>query len=174
MLKRHLRQLLAILTPEQPPEPSITVEIDWEAYFRDFDALHGGDPVFYGTPEEAQLGQGQLLYRDGWRYDRKHVSGPEYSAPTDEVALRRLQLVYWTRRADVIRAEASKLDRHIYTLRSLQSERSAPLQPKVKGRNGTPPVMDLATLQERQRQLRELAEECTDMIALHQPALQLV
>lgn len=163
--------------------PTLDVKIDWKAYFREFDQVHVGEPVFYGTQKEADVGRGWLLYRDGWRYGRKFPWGPEIpppdpSEPTPQQPfqvlkkqLLQLQLFYWTRRLYIVEADAKRAEEQIYSLKCLQSERSAPIQLRLtyfdeelkRKVTATEPV-DYDILLQRHKILTSDVEDCLKMI----------
>lgn len=68
-------------------EIKLRLEVDWRAYFEDFNARHGGNPVLHGS---------QFLYGDAWRWGMSsHGPGVEIPPPTDGRQLRRLRRFYW-------------------------------------------------------------------------------
>lgn len=105
-----------ISTPVARP---VSVRLDWRAYFREFSALHGGDPVIY---------KGRLLFADGWTYSASDYQGPEWPPPDDPKALANLQRWYWGRRRTIVRHELFTLRESLLSLETAQRNRSAPLQ----------------------------------------------
>lgn len=115
----------ALLLPRArvvPPRPGdrgpAGVRLDWVQYFRNFCAAHGEWPVLAG---------GRLLFPDGWRYSATDPRGPEWLPPEDPAGLRSLRRVYWTRRREIVRADAADLRHRLRRLEDLASVRSLPL-----------------------------------------------
>lgn len=94
------------------------ITLDWRAYFLDFMRVHGGDPV---------ENEGLLLFQDGYRYSNSDYQGPEYRPPDDPRELFRLQRVYWTRRARMLRDEINRVMRILENYQGMQQTLSARL-----------------------------------------------
>ena len=106
--------------------PGLEVELDWEAYFKDFCNAHGKYPVVAGD---------LLLFPDGWRYSSTDHAGPEYPPPTDPDRLNQLLRSYWLRRYDIVRREYRRVDALYSSLRNLQSGKSVTLKQRVSFRD---------------------------------------
>jgi hypothetical protein len=102
-------------------EAHIVIELDWKAYFEEFQRQHGGEPVLHQPTN-------RLLFRDGWMYSASDYKGPEWEAPADTSKLRGLQLDYWTTRRAIVFNMLESLKGKIGDLQQMQRERSAPLQ----------------------------------------------
>lgn len=95
------------------------VKLNWRAYYREFEALHGGAPIKF---------EGRLLFRDGWRYSSTDYAGPEEPPPTEPWELKRLRLAYWRAHRSALVNQANEMRRQLNLLISLQENKSAPLQ----------------------------------------------
>jgi hypothetical protein len=100
------------------------VELDWRAYFDEFVALHGGDPVFHAET-------GRLLFRDGWMYAPRDYQGPEWGPPTEPRVFLRLTLDYWNERGRLLTIQRTRLSEAIRELDDIQRNRSAALRARV-------------------------------------------
>lgn len=96
--------------------PIPLTEIDWDAYWEHFKAIHG-EHIEY---------EGKLLFPDGWRYSSTDPSGPEYP-PEDEKARRRWIKVYWKQRLSYCVKEQKELSAQYVGLQKLAEVRSAPI-----------------------------------------------
>jgi hypothetical protein len=106
-------ELLSILAPRG------AVELDWIAYYREFDARHGGDPVQF---------RGRLLWRDGWTYASTDHAGPEWAPPQDPKELKAFQLAYWSKRKAALTQQLRSLEDDVANLKETQRVRPVPLQ----------------------------------------------
>lgn len=105
---------------DDPGEPLVKqVTINWVAYYRAFEQLHGGNPIPH---------KGKLLFRDAWLYSSTDHSGPEWAPPDDPSDAKALRLVYWTERRKILGLSQQMLQQQLMGLRSLQAKRSAALQ----------------------------------------------
>lgn len=95
----------------------LRIELDWDAYWADFKALHG-DPVQVG---------GRLVFADGWAYSSTDPAGPEWPPPSDPVELWRLQRAYWNERLRYVKLEREHLRGVVEAIKEQQSGRSCPL-----------------------------------------------
>jgi len=102
---------------EVPPSP-VTVELDWDTYFKEFCNFHG-DPIRH---------RGRLLFPDGWTYSMTDKAGPEWPPPTDPEELRSLLYKYWLVRLRMVKEEYHWLHRMVYDLEEAQRRHSLPLQ----------------------------------------------
>jgi len=98
-------------------DPS-NITLDWRAYFLDFMRVHGGDPV---------ENEGLLLFQDGYRYSTSDYQGPEYRPPDEPHELYRLQVIYWAKRARMLRNEIARLIRVLENYHGMQQGLSARL-----------------------------------------------
>ncbi len=95
------------------------VQLDWQAYFKEFCVLHGGDPVLY---------RGRLLFQDGWQYSSTDFRGPEWAPTKNQDELKQMQRSYWITRKAIVAPQIDDLKRAIESLEMAQRERSARLQ----------------------------------------------
>lgn len=95
------------------------VKIDWREYFKLFCLQHGQWPIY---------DEGRLLFPDGWSYAADDYAGPEWSPPKSISLLAELQVRYWRRRKEIVKAERDKLEHHLKGLAQMQRERPIPLQ----------------------------------------------
>jgi|SRR6185312_13190302 len=100
------------------PSFSLGFSLDWDAYFEEFKAQHGGDPVRF---------KGRLLFQDGWTYSGRDKAGPEWPPPTKQEELDRLKVSYWLTRLRIVQTEYNWLHETLYQLEQLQRIRSIPL-----------------------------------------------
>lgn len=104
------------------------VEIDWPRYFRDFCAAHGGNPVAVGGKDSVIL-----LFADGWTHSATDHAGPEWPPPDDPEQLRKLKLLYWQTRRQMVSSELTALERALRGLEQLCSVKStAPIHLTVR------------------------------------------
>lgn len=103
---------------DDAPQP-LNVELDWRAYFQDFCAFHGGDPVPW---------RGKLLFRDGWSYAANDHKGPEWPPPSDPAELRAAQRFWWEYRLRLIRHELRELRLTHRNVKEQQAGRTVPLR----------------------------------------------
>lgn len=99
--------------------PALSVKLDWKAYYKDFERLHGGDPVVYC---------GRLLFQDGWTHSATDYRGPEWPPPGDPKAYAALLEAYWTIRRSILQDEERKIVPGLRSLREAQHNRSAQIQ----------------------------------------------
>ncbi len=156
-------------------EANPQLEIDWRAYFYRFVQEHG-EPVEVSPIESDRFRiYSRLLFRDGWMYGAMDYQGPEFSPPGNPDQLRKLKLEYWTIREEKLRAEHSRLAKHIRTLRDWQTTRSIPLQTTSVYYDRTetgrpilkrtkPEDMDLRGLERKLADLGYLLAECEDQL----------
>lgn len=102
----------------------VEVDLDWEAYFKDFDATHGGNPVPYR--------KARLLWQDGWSYAKDDPAGPEYAPPTDTHTLNRLKLYYWMSRQRRVHQELAAVKSIYDNLAHHQSLKSGRLHQRIR------------------------------------------
>lgn len=105
------------------PKFKLDVLVDWGAYWKKFQELHGGDPVSY---------KGRMLFRDGWTYSPRNVRGPEWPPPPELGQLISLVREYWNIRKNLVTVELTQLRHTMEGLRELQAVRSAPIQQMVR------------------------------------------
>jgi hypothetical protein len=150
------------------------MKVDWKAYFREFSAVHGGEPILYLRNPESRR-SGYLLFPDGWMYSSWNVEGPEYPPPADEKKHRALIRAYWTIRKGALEVEYDGLYYTTQSLMRAQQQRSARLQvPEIvvveddngkrrKHRQST--GVDFHILLGRLSELVELIKVCKDKIS---------
>lgn len=142
--------------------PQISIEIDWEQYFKDFCEAHGKYPVVYS---------GVLLFPDGYRYSISDYQGPEYAPPSDKKELKTLQLIYWNRRLSIVDKEHKELDTYIRSVEDLQRRKSVPLKQRQVFKNeddqivSKSNVIDLTYIRKRLQWLAKDVDECRKMIS---------
>lgn len=151
------------------PDP-LELRLDWTAYWREFQAIHGGDPLPY---------RGRLLFRDGWTYSATDHAGPEWAPPGDDSvhghptgeASAKLRREYWSGHRARIVSELSPRERRLDGLRDLARGKSAPLMIAItvtgddgKSRAASAPL-DLMPLEARIEFLRGARDECDWEIA---------
>lgn len=100
-----------------------TIIEDWKAYFINFCAINGGDPIEYN---------GRWLFRTGWTYAFKDHKGPEWPPPEDPKELRKLQVYYWNQREKQLVNIRKKLVTRYHSLKQFSKIKSIPLQVKTK------------------------------------------
>lgn len=148
--------------PEIQAPPSVTpdlrIELDWRAYWKEFQRVHGGDPVFF---------EKKFLFRDGWMHSATDYAGPEWAPPEDDPKrVRFLQYTYWELRSRMVMEEMRYLDNLIHNLSEVQRARSAPLQQVVRFRDEEGRIrierknLDLTLLVERLKLLKSDFEDC--------------
>jgi hypothetical protein len=144
-----------------PPLPTSEIELDWRAYFEEFCAAHGGEPVEF---------EGRLIFRDGWAYSKSDHKGPEW-APGTEQERTRIALAYWTMRRAILETERQALSASVEEMRLLQLHRSAPLMVRaikydddgvLVGMETKP--LDTAALADRLTELEREIAECDTML----------
>jgi len=103
------------------------MRLDWNAYFKEFSRIHGGDPVLWRRSKEFNSG-GLLLFRDGWAYSAADRTGPEYPPPDNPRQLKHLVRVYWALRKRILKEELRLIREQIVDFVRTQQQRNAPLQ----------------------------------------------
>lgn len=98
------------------------MNIDWEAYYKEFVAVHG-QPIPVRSKDGDKVGW--LLFPDGYRYGLK-PEGPEMPPENEKRRLAYVRL-YWTKRKQIITEELNTLLQDIRKLAELQANLSAPL-----------------------------------------------
>lgn len=138
--------------------PTPAVELDWAAYWRAFQDLHGGDPVRVG---------GRLLFRDGWTYSAYDHAGPEWPPPREPGQLRALQKEYWSAHRWRVNAEREDLVRRADALDGEARARSVGqlfVRVAVAGDGGAPTTaslpLDTGAMRARAQHLKDLLDEC--------------
>lgn len=97
---------------------AIKVKLDWTAYLREFEAVHG-EPVVY---------RGRLLYRDGWTYSMSDTAGPEWPPPKEREKLLELKKAYWNLRQNQAKSRLIDVEWQLNGLEELQRAKSVRLQ----------------------------------------------
>lgn len=134
------------------------IELDWRAYFMGFQAVHGGEPIYYEPLK-------RLLFRDGWTY-ALDIRGPEWPPPSDPRQAKELIQEYWRLRRIIINTKLVGFKRTIADLEEIQKLRSAPIQRKVKTRDETgriisqPDTLDFVSMQNTVEVLQSALDEC--------------
>jgi hypothetical protein len=105
------------------PKPKYHIEVDWVAYYLDFEHEHGGCPM---QLEDER----KLLFRDGWRYNAFNHAGPEYPPPEDKQKRLDLQELYWTLKKRIIDRELWECRCELQRLREVRAVRSLPIKEK--------------------------------------------
>lgn len=138
-------------------ESPIQLELDWEAYFENFRALHGW-PVPYGN---------RWLFPDGWTYSMSSLEGPEWPPPEDPQTRTKLKKEWTTIRKRIIQSQHRELSLIVTGLRELIEAKNATLQQKVVEiaqdafgdeytlDTGKSKPIDIAPLEQRLEVLRE-------------------
>jgi hypothetical protein len=103
------------------------MKVNWREYYREFNRVHGGNPVLYRVNPEIR-NSGYLLFQDGYSYARGDTSGPEYPPPDDPEKHLALVKYYWHTRRRIMEVEYNKLKDTIESLLRAQQSRSANLQ----------------------------------------------
>ena len=142
----------------------VSVQIDWEAYFKDFCKAHG-EPEQYG---------GRLIFPDGWSYGLQDYVGPEWPPPKEERELLRVQTIYWSLRVSRLKIQFSTLQQLIESRREILEHRSLPIkckQTSVDDSSGkvnyiTTPL-ETRTLKLRLEGLKSKYEEALEQHAAH-------
>lgn len=96
-------------------------DIDWQQYFKDFSAAHGGEPVAH---------EGRLLFRDGWQYSIEGGDAEfhqEFPPPQEVAEQARLQRFYWKRRLWIVKQDLDELERQINFLDTAIAAHEVPL-----------------------------------------------
>lgn len=140
----------------------VRVEMDWKAYFIEFDRVHGGHPVLF---------EGRFLWRDGWMYSTHDHAGPEWRPPTEVSRLIFLKRHYWTVKKNHLTSDAKDLGLTIQSLTDMQQARELPLKQKIRyvnedGKKITEAVdLDLPDLETRLQKIQEEIQECDQALA---------
>lgn len=108
----------------KPPSQEQVIELDWDAYFIEFQMQHGGEPVIHQPTR-------RLLFRDGWMYSAVDTRGPEWEPPKDPPVLAQLLLDYWSTRRAIVWNRLESLRGQVAEFKEMQRLRSAPLQRRV-------------------------------------------
>lgn len=138
------------------------IKLDWRAYMKAFDEVHGGDPVIVG--EDGC----RLLYRDGWQYSSHDLKGPEFPPPKDTTSLRNLKRLYWNKRLGFLKMVEAQHRSCLDNLYQASQQRSAPLKKRVSYRDEAGTLVrstidvDLAEIEQTLSYLREDIAECLE------------
>lgn len=96
----------------------VVPKVDWIAYYKEFERLHGGHPQQYGS---------RLIFSDGWTYSAYDHMGPEYPPPENEYRLLRAKKTYWLLRRNKAKKVVGSFETRVNNLADLQEFKSAPL-----------------------------------------------
>lgn len=138
------------------------IKLDWWAYMKAFDEVHGGDPVIVG--EDGC----RLLYRDGWQYSSHDLKGPEFPPPKDPTELRSLKRLYWNKRLELLRMIEAQHRWCLDSLYQASQQRSAPLKKRVSYRDEAGALVrstadvDLSEIEQTLSYLKEDIAECLE------------
>lgn len=121
------------------PTPKYHVEVDWKAYYLDFEDVHGGHPMILED-------QRKLLFRDGWRYNAFNHAGPEYPPPDDKQKRLDLQEKYWSMRMKIADDELWQCRGELQRLRDLRAVRSLPIKEKAGKLDDDGEPVEIATI----------------------------
>lgn len=137
-------------------------QLDWQAYFKSFNELHGGNPIHWG---------GRLLYQDAWQYSITDHAGPEFAPPEDQREVKSLKRSYWLRRKAIVENELRQLSLHITYLEEMQRLRHVPLQQVLtwfdmeqRRWSRQVGVLDMSGMKERCNWLKDDVELCNERI----------
>lgn len=150
------------MAPYQP------TKVNWQAYFKEFCKVHGGDPVLYEVQPESKQ-SGCLLFRDGWTYGRT-VKGLELP-PASKQQQKFLIKQYWTIRSEILTEEFRRRSEDIRELAKLQAARSAPLivpgWPQIQddgSKRFAETAIDFKALLYKVQEIREMLDECHEKL----------